>query len=279
MKHFVRIFVATALCLVLRVSGNAQQDAPRSPQEAAQPQAELTVEQIRQIASPIQRLIAVDRLVEDKEYDEAVQAYKDMLASDPQNAQIWNRLGNTYQALQQTEEAVRAYKQALKVDKHFAAAVNNMGCIYYNQRRYGKAGKEFRKAVKMDSSVASFHSNLGYSYLAEKKYKPMMEAFHAAVTLDPTIFDQHNRSGSIVLERSVQDRGAFYFFLAKTYGQVGDADRCLLYLTKARDEHYKDILSVKTDPAFAPVRPKPAVREFIDGLTPPNGPNPSSAAE
>jgi tetratricopeptide (TPR) repeat protein len=202
----------------------------------------------------------------------------ELLASDPNNAQILNRIGNAYLALQRLRDAKKYYERARKADPHFAAAVNNIGCVYYNERRYGKAAQQYRKAIKMDSSVASFHSNLGYAYLGEKKYKEMMEAFHAAVALDPTVFDQHNRSGAIELERSVEDRGEFYFYLAKVYGQMGDTERCLHYLKKARDEHYKDILSVKTDPAFAPVRPNPEMKEFMDGLTPPATPNPSSSA-
>jgi len=227
--------------------------------------------------SPIQKLIAVDRLVEEKEYEEAVRGYNELLAEDPNNAQILNRLGNVYQVLQKMHEAKTYYERALKADPHFAPAVNNIGCLYYNEKRYGRAMRQYRKAIKMDGTMASFHSNLGYTYLQEKKYKEMMESFRNAVSLDPTIFDQHNRSGAIVMERSVEDRGAFYFYLAKTYGQLGDIERCLEYLKKARDEHYKDILSVKTDPSFAPVRPNPAIKDFMDGLTPPPTPNPSSA--
>ena len=260
MKHFGRLLIALAIGMVVWVPARAQESTP-PPR-----------------VSPIQRLIAVDRLVEDKEYDEAVRGYNELLVSDPNNAQILNRIGNAYQALQKMHEAKAYYERALKADPTFAAAANNIGCIYYNERRYGKAARQYRKAIKMDANVASFHSNLGYSYLAEKKFKEMMESFRTAVALDPSIFDQHNRSGAIVLERSVEDRGAFYFYLAKTYGQLGDVERCLFYLKKSRDEHFKNILAVKTDPAFAPVRPNPAMKEFMDQLAPPATPNPSSAA-
>jgi tetratricopeptide (TPR) repeat protein len=269
MKGLGRIAVALVMCVAVRVPGRAQ-EAAQGPQPQPPPQQAVT--------SPIQKLVAVDQLVEAKDYDDAVRGYNELLAADPHNAQILNRLGNVYQALMKPRESKKYYERALKADPHFAAAVNNIGCIYYNEKRYGKAIRQYRKAIKMDATVASFHSNLGYAYLGKKKYKQMMEAFRAAVGMDPTIFDQHNRSGTIVLERSVEDAGTFYFYLAKTYGQLGDTERCLLYLRKARDEHYKDILSVKTDPAFAPVRPNPAVREFMDALTPPAGPNPSSAA-
>jgi len=258
MKSFGRFVVALPVCLFICATARAQQPPPRS--------------------SSIQKLIAVDQLVEEKNYDDAVRGYLELLGSDPHNAQILNRIGNTYQALHRDKDARKYYNRALQSDPRFAAAVNNIGCLYYNEHNYGKAARQYRRAIKMDSSVASFHSNLGYAYLGEKKYKEMMEAFHNAVALDPTIFDQHNRSGSIVVERSVENRGAFFFYLAKAYGQTGDSMRCLDYLKKARDEHFKDILLVKTDPAFAPVRSNPAIKDFMDNLTPPNDPNPSSAA-
>ena len=260
MKYSWRLVVAVFVCLVFRASGWAQQNPPRT--------------------SPIQKLIAADQLIEEKDYDSAIRAYTELLASQPHNAQILNRLGNTYQSLQKMKEARRYYEEAIKADPRFAAAVNNIGCIYYAERNYGKAAKQYRRAIKMDSSVASFQSNLGYAYLQEKKYKEMMVAFRNAVALDPTIFDPHtNRTGTIFLERSVANRAAVYFFLAKAYGQNADAVRCLEYLKKARDEHFKDILLVKTDPAFAPVRSNPAIKDFMDNLVPLPDPNPSSAAE
>jgi len=262
MNYSKHILCAAAICGFVSL--------PAKAQESSQPAAPAHT-------SVIQKLIEVDELVENKEYDDAIRGYNALLADDPKNPQILNRMGNVYQALQRMHDARQYYERALKADPHFAVAENNIGCIYYSEKHYGKAARMYRKAIKLDASVASFHSNLGYSYLQEKKYKEMMASFKEAVTLDPTIFDQHNRSGSIILERGVENRGAFYFFLAKTYGQMGDYERCLAYLKKARDEHYKDIISVKTDPAFAPVRPNPAIKDFMDQLTPPATPNPSSA--
>ena len=82
MKCFLRVLFALIACLLVRL--------PAWAQEAAPPPR----------TSPIQRLIAVDKLVEDKEYDEAVRGYHELLAADPNNAQILNRIGNAYQALQ-----------------------------------------------------------------------------------------------------------------------------------------------------------------------------------
>lgn len=226
-------------------------------------------------SSPIQKLIAVDQLVEQKQYDEAVRGYNSLLSDDPHNPQLLNRLGIVYQAQQNLRQAKIYYDRALKADPHFAAATNNLGSVYYNQKNYRKAVRLYLKAIKLEPNTAAYHSNLGYALLEQKKYKEMMDSFRQAAALDPSIFDQHNRSGVMMLERATEDNAALHFYLAQTFGEMGNVARCLEYLKKARDEHYKRILSIKTDPAFAPVRSDPAFQEFIDALTRKTAPNPS----
>lgn len=258
MKSFLRWGAFLMVALVAGPPASAQQAAPR--------------------VSTIQKMLAVDELFEQKEYEEAIQGYQALLTGDPQNPQLLNRVGIVHEALHNLPEARRYYQRALKADPHYSAAVNNLGSLEYNLKHYGRAEREYRRAIAMDSTVASYYSNLAYTCLARKKYKQMMEAFSSALQLDPTILDQHNRSGSVVIERGVEDHATFYFYLAKTYGQMGDADRCVDFLKKARDEKFKDILTVRTDPAFAPVRAKPVMKEFMDSLNPASVDRPTSAA-
>jgi tetratricopeptide (TPR) repeat protein len=226
-------------------------------------------------AGASQKLAAADQLVDQKQYADAIRAFKELLEQDPRNVQLLNRLGIAYQAQQNFHQAQRYYERAVKADRKFAPAVNNLGSVYYNDKRYAKAIRQYRRAIQLDSTVASFYSNLGYAYLGEKKYDEMMTAFRQALALDPDILQQHGRTGTVVLERSVQDHGAFFFYLAKTYAQMGDGSRCAEYLKKARDEGYKDIDTVRTDPVFAPVLASPAVKEFLDTLVPTPAPHPS----
>jgi len=258
MKHLVRWGAILLIALVAGPPALAQQTPPPT--------------------SSIQKMIAVDLLFEQKEYEDAIQGYKTLLAADPRNPQILNRLGIVYEALHNLPQARDFYQRALKADPNYSAAVNNLGSLYYNTKNYGRAAREYRRAIKLDSTVASYYSNLAYTCLARKKYKEMVEAFRSALALDPSILDQHNRSGSVVIERGVEDHATFYFYLAKTYGQMGDADRCVEFLKKARDEKYKDIITVRTDPAFAPVRANPAMKDFMDSLNPASVDRPTSSA-
>jgi hypothetical protein len=64
-------------------------------------------------------------------------------------------------------------------------------------------------------------------------------------------------------DRSVGDRGRFYFLLAKSFAEAGNLERCLIYLRKAKDEGYKELAAVKSDPSFAAVVQDPAVQEVL----------------
>ena len=258
MKHVLRWGAILILALVAGPPAFTQQSSPH--------------------ASIIQKMLAVDQLYEQKEYQDAIRGYQALLAEDPHNAHVLNRLGIVYETLQNMQEAKHYYQRALDADPHYSIAVNNLGSLAYNSKHYGRAARQYRKAIKMDPTVASYYSNLGYCYLHEKKYKDMVVAFRSALEIDPTILDQHGRSGSVVIERGVEDHGTFYFYLAKTYGQMGDADRCVDYLKKARDEKYKDLANVRTDPAFARVRANPVMKDFLDSLNPASVDRPTSAA-
>jgi len=66
----------------------------------------------------------------------------------------------------------------------------------------------------------------------------------------------------------VDDKGTFFFFLAKSYASMGNAERCAHYLRMARDEGYTGLAAVQTDPAFASVLKDPSVQEILQPASP-----------
>jgi len=160
--------------------------------------------------------------------------------------------------------ALKCYKRAVKANPSYADAHNNIGTVWYQRKKYGKAIKAYQKAIAVRPEMAVLHSNLGYAYFSEKKYEEAIRAFRDALVLDPQFFEQmSSRNASVLQDRSVEDRGGFYFLLAKSFAQSGNVERCLHYLRKARDEGYTSFATVKTDPAFAAVRGTPEVQDLL----------------
>ncbi|MFY9691234.1 MAG: tetratricopeptide repeat protein [Candidatus Acidiferrales bacterium] len=200
-----------------------------------------------------------------KDYVEAVQAYGELLKSDPKNSQMLNQMGIAYQELGDLGEAERSYKKAFHSDKTYASAVNNLGALEYSKKHYRKAIKYYRKAIAMpDGDRAVIYSNLGFAYFGNVEYAPAMAAFGKALALDPDIFSRKSGTGAIVQQRSAPDPGMLYFLVAKSYAKAGDAEHAAHFLKVARDDGYKNFVAAKTDPDFARVIKDRRVQEVFD---------------
>jgi tetratricopeptide (TPR) repeat protein len=180
-----------------------------------------------------------------KEYREAAGIFKKLSDQEPRNPVYLNKLGIALHQQEALALALKYYQKAVKVDPRYADAENNVGTIWYQRKKYEKAEKAYQKAISIKSDMPVLYSNLGYAYFGDKKYEDAIYAFRHALTLDPMLFEHNgSRSGSILQDRSVEDRGRFYYMLAKSYAQAGDLDRCIHYLRKAKDEGYKQFTDI-----------------------------------
>jgi tetratricopeptide (TPR) repeat protein len=233
--------------------------APRTAQ--SQSAADSSVIEVRPELTDEQR---ADLYMVRKEYREAAGVYKKLADQEPRNPVYLNKLGIALHQQAALGIALKYYEKAMKVDPQYADAQNNIGTIWYQRKKYGKAIKAYQKALRIRNDMAVLYSNLGYAYFGDKKYEEAIASFRQALALDPQLFEHGNtRTGSILQDRSVEDRGRFYFLLAKSFAQAGNVERCLLYLRKAKDEGYKELAAAKKDPAFAAVLKDPAIQEVL----------------
>jgi tetratricopeptide (TPR) repeat protein len=198
-----------------------------------------------------------------KDYREATLVYKRLADQNPQNPVYLNKLGISLHQQAALSLALKYYERASKADPSYADAQNNIGTIWYQRKKYGKAIKAYQKALSIRSDMAVLFSNLAYAYFGDKKYEQAIASFRQALTMDPQLFEHNSsRSGSLLQDRSVGDRGRFYYLLAKSFAEAGNLDRCLIYLRKAKDEGYAQ-LSAESDPAFAAVLKDPGIQEVL----------------
>lgn len=199
-----------------------------------------------------------------KDYREAAETYMRLTRENPRNPVYLNKLGIALHQQTALNLALKYYEQAVKVDPTYADAQNNIGTIWYQRKKYSKAVRSYQKAIAMRKDMAVLYSNLGYAYFGEKKYQESLASFHQALTIDPQFFEHSGgRNGSVLQDRSVTDRGRFYYMLAKSFAQAGNLERCIIYLRKAKDEGYTALSAAKTDPDFAVMLKSPAVQEIL----------------
>ena len=206
-------------------------------------------------ATPGQQLSPEDKAdiyMARKDFHDAAVSYKKLTDENPKNAVYWNKLGIALHQQEELSMALKCYQRAAKVDPKYADAQNNIGTIWYQRKKFGKAIRSYERAIKIRQDMAVLYSNLGYAYFGDKKYEDSIAAFRQALAIDPQVLEHvSSRGGSLLQDRSVSDRGRFYFLLAKSFAEAGNYDRSLIYLRKAKEEGYALMNDVKTDPAFS----------------------------
>jgi tetratricopeptide (TPR) repeat protein len=202
-------------------------------------------------------------LMAEKRFDACIQAYQDLLKTEPKNAVFMNMIGIAYLDLSQPDEAKKYFQRAEKADKKYSSAVNNLGMVYYTQKNYRRAIREYQRAAKIDPGQAGTHANLGFAYYNTNKFQESSVEFQKALEIDPHVLERNSNVGTMMQDRSVSNHGLFFYTMARVYAQKKDAEHCADYLRKSFDEGYKDVVKVKTDPAFKDVLNDPGMQAVL----------------
>jgi len=243
------------LFLAVHPAAAQQEKSTATPAPAADTTPALTHNQIVELHGDI--------LMAEKEYEGAVKTYESLLSDEQKDSRLLNKIGVACEQLGELHAAEHYFKRSEKADKTFASPLNNLGTVEYAKKNYGKAVHYYLKAVKLRDDLGAVYSNLGYAYFGKKEYPLAMASFSKALAIDPDVFSNHGGTGSILQQRTATDPGLFYFLVAKTYAQIGNAEEAAHYLKLARDDEYRDFLSAQTDPAFAKVIKDPRVQEVL----------------
>ncbi len=197
-----------------------------------------------------------------KMYREAGEAYQEALRQEPTSAKLVNKLGISYHQLLLLNSARREYERAWRLDKSFSQALNNLGTVHHAQGNYRKAIRNYKKALEISPNSASIYSNLGTSYFARRRFKDASKAYLRALQLDPNVFETRGTFGTLLQERSVANRGRYYYFMAQAYAGVELWDRAILYLRKALEEGYGTPRKIARDRAFDAMHELPAFQRL-----------------
>ncbi|MCX6610816.1 MAG: tetratricopeptide repeat protein [Acidobacteria bacterium] len=195
-----------------------------------------------------------------KMFREAVEMYQSMPADSPIT---WNKVGIAYHQMGQLGLARKSYERSVKLNPKYAEAINNLGTVAYAQKNYRRAANYYKKALIYTPESASIHSNLGTAHFARKKYEDAMTEYQKALSLDPNVFEHRGSQGTVLQERSVEERAKFHFHLAKLYAKSGQTDRAIQYLRKALEEGLKDRDKVASEDAFELLRDNPEFQTLL----------------
>ena len=184
-------------------------------------------------------LVAADTLREGKQYAEAVEIYKEMLAIDPNSGRAHAGMGDALFRLERYEEAIKSlersvelapisssattplilmgqatsklgrsadaaqyYERAVEIDPQNASALDHLASIRFQEKRYEDALRLFSSMRDNSPEDAHIHSNIGATLYHLGRLEEAARSYEAALSLDPSM--EHIRSGLEKLKKEIE---------------------------------------------------------------------------
>jgi tetratricopeptide (TPR) repeat protein len=151
------------------------------------------------VTPAIVRLLARGQaLMAQKQYVQAKQVFKNVIALDPNVALAHHQLGLAAALTSNPHLAVRELQAASALQPGDAVTHNNLGLAYQSISRVQEAQREFEKAVALDPNLVEAALNLGSAYCAAQNYVGAEHAFKIAVLHSPGSAMAHNSLASVL---------------------------------------------------------------------------------
>ena len=171
------------------------------------------------------------------------------------------RQGSLREAIPELQKSLQKNSADAEVRLHLAFAYDRLGSV-------DEAIAEYRRVIELHPNSYFAHNNLGVLYDKEGRYDEAIAAFDSANRIDPNNAGAKNnlatarKNKAAVQERLVQIQKAenaaainpkdpqASFHVARLHAHYGNRAEALQWLERARRQGYKDLASVKNDPAF-----------------------------
>jgi len=117
--------------------------------------------------------------------DEAIAAYQEVLAKNPQVAEAHFNIGYLQSQKKDWAAAEASYKKALEVRPAYAEAMSALARVYQDSGQAAKAAELLAKAATDNPTDAKVQFNLGVFYLNSGRAEEAAAAFNKAKEIDP----------------------------------------------------------------------------------------------
>lgn len=117
----------------------------------------------------------------------ALEAQRKLAAERPQDAGVWNDLGNLYVLARRPAEAENAYRTAVTLDPQRVSALFNLGLLLQERSSPREALRLFREVVELQPEHAWAHYQIGALYEVWGQSSKAVAEYARAFSLDPQL--------------------------------------------------------------------------------------------
>lgn len=264
-------------------SGLAESELYNHPPREVMPRAEQAALRAVALAPDLGEAHAVLGLVRtfwNWDWAGAESSFRKAVALDPGSADVRHRFSQVLAATGRLKEAIAQSRQALALDPLSPNVSHYLGRLYYFDHDLDRAADQLRTAVELDPQNFWAHLFLGLTYEMQGKDE---EAFRHRVRsavlggASPLIIakgqEDYSRLGYTALRHKILDSEAAQArmplassSLALGYARLGEKEKALYWLEKAFESHTRDLIYMKVEPSYDPLRSDPHFQALLERL-------------
>ncbi|MDA1195829.1 MAG: tetratricopeptide repeat protein [Planctomycetota bacterium] len=110
-------------------------------------------------------------------YKLAIKYYDEVLARDAESARAMYGKAWVLERMEKWDEAEQAYREVMSIMPSLAPAVNSVGFCLFKQGRVTEAQVQFKRALDMNKEYVTAMANLGATYDAQAKYGDAIDIY------------------------------------------------------------------------------------------------------
>lgn len=162
-----------------------------------------------------------------QEYAEAIQAYDQAIALNPDSSHAFTGRGRAYKKMYDYDKAMHDYSKAIEIEPENATPYNNRGYLYARLKQYEPSLADCNKAISIDPLKANHFGSRGHTFFLIESYSRALADFQKASEIKP----KH--------KFAIAGIALCHYQL----GQMDEAKRVWQSLIEV-DEHYKEASAI-----------------------------------
>lgn len=169
---------------------------------------------------------------------DAIPELQKSLQKNSNDVDVRLHLAFAYDRLGSTDDAIAEYRRVIELEPNSYFANNNLGVLYDKKGSYDEAIAAFENAARIDPKNSGASENLETA----KKNKAAIQERQAQI----------QKAENAAAINSTDPQASFN--VARLHAHYGNRELALQWLDRARRQGYKELASVKNDPAFKNLR-------------------------
>ena len=146
--------------------------------------------------SPEQAIEMAATLFGQGKFKQAERVCRQIIEARPTNADAFNILGVTLNALGNPEQAISELRRAVELAPNAAGVHSNLGEVLRQQGQTAEAKTVLERAVQLDPNNSQALNNLGIAHFDLGKPAAAVEFYRRAIAVRPDMAEAHNNLGN-----------------------------------------------------------------------------------